>query len=194
MPRRWAEHSDFKQLHRRIAGLKTAEIRLDLIVFRCVEPAYANERDLLTGEGSRRHGGRWNPPGSFATVYAACSDATALAESKAGYFYYGLDPADAMPRTIVAIDVKIATVLDLTDPVIRKCIGLSITRMRRDDWRLLNRRGEESLTRSLGRATYLLGLEGLLAPACDGGRNLIWFPGNLAGSSNASIRNVKKLC
>jgi hypothetical protein len=36
-------------------------------------------------------------------------------------------------------------------------------------------------------------LEGLIAPACDGGNNLVWFPGNLGGASKATIRNIDKL-
>jgi len=40
------------------------------VVYRWSEPTYATKEDLLTGEGSRRFGGRWNPR-SFATVYAA---------------------------------------------------------------------------------------------------------------------------
>ena len=105
------------------------------VVFRCVEPTYATEGDLLTGQGSLKNGGRWNPPSSFATVYAAFSDATALAEAKANHLYYGLDPADALPRAIVAVDVKLAKVLDLTEGLIRKTMGVSATRMRDDDWR-----------------------------------------------------------
>ena len=162
-------------------------------MFRCSEPTYATKDDLLTGEGSRKRGGRWNPPSSFATVYAAFSDAAALAEAKAHFLYYGLDPADALPRTIVAVDVKLAKVLDLTDGMVRKTLGVSATRMRADDWRKLNRHSAESLTQAIGRAGYESGLEGLIVPACDGGRNVVWFPGNLRGTSKATIRNVGKL-
>jgi len=162
------------------------------VVYRCSEPTYATKDDLLTGEGSRRFGGRWNPP-SFATVYAAFTDATALAEAKANHLYYGLDPADALPRTIVAVDVKLAKVLDLTDDTVRKSLGVSATRMRGDDWRKLNRKHDESLTQAIGRAVYTVGMEGLVVPACDGGKNLVCFPENLKDASSVTIRNVDKL-
>lgn len=187
------DHPDFDQLLRRIAALVAHAGSLREVVFRCSEPTYATKDDLLTGEGSRKHGGRWNPPSSFATVYAAFSDATALAESKAHFLYYGLDPVDVLPRMIVAVDVKLANVLDLTDGTVRKTLGVSATRMRGDDWRKLNRRGAESLTQAIGRAGYESGLEGLIVPACDGGRNVAWFLGNLRGMSKATIRNVGKL-
>lgn len=163
------------------------------VVFRCAEPTYATKGDLLTGEGSRINGGRWNPPSSFATVYAAFSDATALAEAKANHLYYGLDPADALPRVIVAANLKLAKVLDLTDGEIRKILAVSTTKMRDDEWRGFNRRGAESLTQAIGRAAYQCALEGLIVPACDGGKNLVLFPGNLRGTSKVVIRNAGKL-
>lgn len=193
MARGICDHPDFDQLLRRVATLVAHASALRDVVFRCSEPTYATKDDLLTGEGSRKHGGRWNPPSSFVTVYAAFSDATALAEAKAHFLYYGLDPADGLPRTLVAVDVKLARVLDLTDGTVRKTLGVSATRMRGDDWRKLNRGGAESLTQAIGRAGYESGLEGLIVPACDGGRNVVWFPGNLRGTSKATIRNVGKL-
>jgi RES domain-containing protein len=193
MARGISDHLDFDQLLRRVATLNAHAGSLREVVFRCSEPSYATKDDLLTGEGSRQHGGRWNPPSSFATVYAAFSDATALAESKAQFLYYGLDPADALPRTIVAVDVKFAKVLDLTDGMVRKTLGVSATRMRSDDWRKLNGRGSESLTQAIGRAGYESDFEALVVPACDGGRNVVWFPGNLRETSKATIRNIGKL-
>lgn len=93
----------------------------------------------------------------------------------------------------MAVDVKLAKVLDLTDGMVRRTLGISATRMRGDNWRKLNRRGTESLTQAIGRSAYESGLEGLIVPACDGGKNVVWFPGNLRASSKATIRNVGKL-
>jgi RES domain-containing protein len=193
MSHRVNAHPDFAQLFRRIAALMTHAVSLERVVFRCSDPMYAIEHDLLTGEGSRQFGGRWNPPSSFATVYAAYSDETALAEAKANHLYYGLDPADALPRTIVAVDARLSKVIDLTDGTARRLLGVSATRMRGDDWRKLNRSGAESLTQAIGRAGYESGAEGLIVPACDGGKNLVWFPGNLLSTSKAVIRNADKL-
>jgi RES domain-containing protein len=193
MARDVSDHPDFDQHLRRMTAIVARASPLLDVVFRCAEPTYATEGDLLTGEGSRKNGGRWNPPSSFATVYTAFSDTTALAEAKANHLYYGLDPADALPRVIVAVNLKLAKVLDLTNGMIRKSLAVSATKMRDDDWRALNRRGVESLTQAIGRAAYQSSLEGLIVPACDGGMNLVWFPGNLRGASKATIRNASKL-
>jgi RES domain-containing protein len=51
------------------------------IAYRAVGTECANNRDLLSGEGTKRFGGRWTPPGSFATVHASLGVTTAVAES-----------------------------------------------------------------------------------------------------------------
>lgn len=193
MTRSVSDHPDFDQLLRRVSAFVPRADLLCQVVFRCNEPVYATKEDLLTGEGSRRYGGRWNPPLSFATVYAAFTDVTALAEARVNHLYYGLNLADALPRTLVAVDVKFSKILDLTDGRVRKALVVSATRMRSDDWRKLNRCGAESLTQTIGRAAYESGLEGLIVPACDGSKNAVWFPGNLRGGSKVKIRNSDAL-
>ena len=66
----------------RLAKLATESKPFDSVVYRSSTPQYAKETDLLTGEGSRRFGGRWNPIGT-AVVYAALTPETAMAESLA---------------------------------------------------------------------------------------------------------------
>jgi len=45
---------------------------------------------------------------------------------------------------MVAVAVRLAAVLDLTEGAVRRSLGVSATRMRNDDWRAKNRRGVES--------------------------------------------------
>ncbi|MDZ7282984.1 RES family NAD+ phosphorylase [Sphingomonas sanguinis] len=63
------------------------------------------QRDPLSGEGARRHGGRWNPPGQ-AALYLGTDHATAIAE-----FYQGL----AKPGTLAPYRLEATAVADLTD-------------------------------------------------------------------------------
>jgi hypothetical protein len=65
--------------------------------------------------------------------------------------------------------------------------------MARDDWRKQNDAGEESLAQAIGRAAFEVGLEGIIARACDGGQNLVWFRNNLDVKSKIAIRNQRKL-
>ena len=50
-------------------------------VYRAVGTEYANKRDLLSGEGTKRFGSRWTAPGSFTAVHASLDAKTAVAES-----------------------------------------------------------------------------------------------------------------
>jgi len=187
------EHFKASRLAKNIAMVRSNALLWCGVVFRAAEPIYANTRDLLTGVGSRLHGGRWNPPGKFAAVYASLTVATAIEEAMSHFRYYHLDANNALPRTIVAIDVRLKLVLDLTDGSIRQFLKVAERRMVGDDWRKTNQSGSESLTQTMGRAAYVTGLEGILVRACDGGTNLIWFPGNLAATSSTAIRNAGKL-
>jgi RES domain-containing protein len=187
-------HPDFDRLRASIEKLLARAGPFRGTVYRSSEPGYANAGDLLTGAGSQMHGGRWNPPASFATIYVARTVPTAIAESEAQARYYGWDVADTWPRMVVAIDVELQNVLDLTDGSIRQSLRVSEQRMTEDDWRKLNDDfGEESLTQAIGRAAFDAGLEGIIVRACDGGQNLVWFRQNLGSRSTTVIRNRGRL-
>lgn len=73
--------------------------------FRVVPPKWAH--DPLSGEGARRHGGRFNPPGQSA-FYSALDPHTAYAEYTQNLF--------DRPGLFCAFDVSSARVLDLRLP------------------------------------------------------------------------------
>src|SRR4051794_3303894 len=108
-----------EQLQARLARIASLAGPFEGVVYRSSTPEYATEADLLTGEGSRRTGGRWNPKG-VAVVYASLTPETAMAETLAHNRYYGIPIEDAMPRTFLAIAAKMATVLDLRDGKVRQ--------------------------------------------------------------------------
>lgn len=160
------------------------------VAYRSASPAYAGSRDLLSGEGVRRHGGRWNPPGLFAAVYASLSPETALAEALAQFRHYGIPEADALPRVIAALEVRLAALSDLTAGGARRSLRVSRRRMRSDPWRRAQGEGRESLTQSIGRAAFEAGLEALLVPSAadPSGTNLVVFPARLHPGSRLSVR------
>ncbi len=164
-----------------------------MIVYRSATPRYARENDLLTGEGSRKKGGRWNPKG-IAAVYASLSMPTALAEALSHIRYYRLPEHKALPRTFVAIQIRLKSALDLTDGRIRQRLRVSQDRMLGEDWRKEMRRGRDSLSQSIGRAVYEAGFEGLLvsSAADPDGQNLVWFPDNLGIRSEVEVMPERK--
>jgi RES domain-containing protein len=188
-------HPDYKKIYaasRRLLG-DAAGFRGTL--YRACDPTYANTRDLLTGEGSRKYGGRWNAPGAFAVVYLAESLEGAVAETLGLVGRYGLDAAARLPLTLVAVDAVLLTVLDLTDARVRRMIGVTVAAMVNCEWRAENRAGREALTQALARAAFELGAGGVIVPSAVKRtlRNIDVFPGNLSGGARLTIRSSDKL-
>ena len=55
------------------------------IVYRSTSVKYAKSADLLSGTGSQKSGGRWNPKESFKTVYSSTMPDTAMDETFANH-------------------------------------------------------------------------------------------------------------
>lgn len=155
------------------------------VAFRSCSPRYARGGDLLSGEGSRRWGGRWNPPGRFAAVYAALDAETALGESLAMVRYYGLPEHRAMPRVFVGLEIRLGVVLDLGDGAVRRRLGVSQQRMVEEDWRAGFGTERLGVTQLVGWAAYAAGFGGMLVPSAAraGGVNIVVFPANLGPGS-----------
>lgn len=157
---------------------------LRLIAYRSTVPKFATELDLITGEGARIHGGRWNPPG-VASVYASNSPETAMAEALATVRYYGLPVQAFAPRCFVSLSFDLERILDLTDGETRRRIGFSLRRITETDWRAEMAAGVAPLTQLVGRAAADSGLDGLLVPSAAkrDGKNVVAFPANFRRSS-----------
>lgn len=82
--------------------------------FRVVPPRWAH--DPLSGEGARRHGGRFNPPGT-AAFYSALDPHTAYAEYTQNLF--------DRPGLLCAFDVDRARVADLSDEAGLPAFGIT---------------------------------------------------------------------
>jgi RES domain-containing protein len=163
-------------------------------VYRSSTPQYAKESDLLSGEGSKRNGGRWNPIG-VAVVYASLTPETAMAETLAHNRYYGIPIEDAMPRTFVAIKVSLHAVLDFRQGSVRQRLQISLERIVTLDWRREILASREPITQTIGRAAAEVGLEGLIVPSSVDwhGHNLLLFPRNLRADSEVRLLNPERL-
>ena len=174
--------------------MTSAPVRFDGVLYRACTPAYANARDLLTGEGASQSGGRWNAPG-FAVVYLAQSFEGAIAETLGVAAHYGFDPATRLPMTLVAVDAHITKALDLTDASVRQALGFTLRQLNNCPWRDENAAGREALPQAVGRAAQTLGFQGILVLSSLKRtlRNLNVFPANLGGTGSLKIRSADKL-
>jgi RES domain-containing protein len=138
----------------------------------------ANEEDLLSGEGSRLWGQRWNPPGLFRTVYLSLDRQTAEEEALAQNRRQGLPDIEALPLVLTGARVSVSRLLDLSLGKVRTILRVSAARMRTEP----HDPGPESVTQAIGRLAYSEGYQGLLVPsaAVPGRRNLVIFPEKLS--------------
>lgn len=132
-------------------------------LFRFAKPRYAAREDRLLGVGAKRFGGRWNPKGLAAT-YGATTRETALAETFGASQSYGLDPSELTPRTLFAFQAQLNRILDLTADHVLQQLKLSTEQLATAPWGSALRDKQESLTQAVGRAAFMVGFEGLLAP------------------------------
>jgi RES domain-containing protein len=161
-------------------------------LFRFQTVEFPSPQDVLSGLGAKQRGGRWNPPG-LAALYGSTTDATALEESKANDRYAGI--VNRSPRLLVAVEARLARVLDFTSATVRRQLGVTLTELRAEDWRKLLESGRESFTQALGRVAFRAGASGLLArsAAVFAGVNGAVFPGNLRKGEGLAVVEGEKL-
>jgi len=160
-------------------------------LFRAVSSKYAGSQDLISGDGSKMYGGRWNAPGSFRTVYGSSCALLATREALAHYRQFNIPEKHAMPLTIKAISVKLSSVVNLTDAIVHQRLGVSLDRLMKDDWRNEKWAHKESLTQAVGHAAKECGVEAIMAPSARSEErqdvNVAIFPDNLRPESKMSV-------
>jgi RES domain-containing protein len=188
-------HPESVRLAKRMQLLLGKAIPWSGEAYRSASPQYANKDDFLTGLGSQKNGGRWNPLNSFATVYLALELETALAETANHFRYYRFPISQALPRVFVGVKLHVQKLIDLTNGTVRQSLRVSRRRMLQEDWRTHQDAGQEAITQTIGRTAWENGAEGLLVPssAKPGGRNLVYFPDNLLPDSTVALINADKL-
>lgn len=188
-------HKDSARLNTHLLRLLPQAIAWSGIGYRSASTKYANSKDITTGMGSMKSGGRWNPLRSFPTVYLSCELDTAFKESFAHLSYFGFEPHMALPRTFAAVQLRLHRILDLTDGNVLKSLRVSRRSLLKQDWRRIQDGGREALSQAIGRLAQELGYEGILAPsaAAQRGTNLVYFPGSLLTTSRVKVLNPAQL-
>lgn len=164
------------------------------VIVRTVAMKYATKNDFFSGVGAAKAGGRWNRVGLEA-VYASLDVTTATHEAFQDFVYRGFPMSALAPRVTAGAKVTLAKVLELTDATVRKSIGFTLRDLVEEDWRALQKAGEESWTQAIGRGCYLAGFDGLIVPSArhNGGRNIVLFPDNIARTGKIEILGEDQL-
>lgn len=187
-------HPDFERLRQRIAQSSQLLRPWQGVAYRVTTLDYPSPKSILLGQGSFLHGGRWNAIGSFRAVYGSAADTVAVAESRATADYANIPLPFVTPRLLVAIDLVLHAVLDLTRASIRERLDLTDTELRAEDWRKVQEEGRESFTQAIGRAVFSNQGEGLLVPSArvPEGINIVYFPQNHRGTSRVRVLDSEK--
>lgn len=160
------------------------------VVYRSAPPKWAAGRDMLTGAGSMKAGGRFNAAGSFPVVYCSATPELAMIESLAFQRRAGLPVERAMPLVFKAISVQVQRLLDLTDTNVLVAFAVTADQLLTDAWWQARLRGEESLTQAVGRAAHANGVQALRvasAHSADHGHNLLLLPDHIAPPSELKV-------
>ena len=160
---------------------RIAPVGFDGEVVRHIAPGYLP----LSGEGARIHGGRWNPPDSFPTLYTALTRETMLDELDRAARRQGLRVADLLPRVEVRYRVRLQRLLDLRDADALASVGLKEADLAADNW---------TACQVVGEAAHQVGVEGILAPsATSDGDVLVVFLDQIALGSTLEVRSTQPL-
>jgi RES domain-containing protein len=156
---------------------------------------YPSPKSILLGQGSFLHGGRWNAIGSFRAVYGSTVDTVAVAESRATAEYAQIPLPFATPRLLVALELALHAVLDLTLGSVRERLGITLEELRAEDWRKVQEKDQESFTQAIGRSAFSCGGEGLRVPSArvPEGVNVVYFPENQRPASRVVVLESEKL-
>lgn len=150
----------------------------DHVWLRIVRPEYTDPFDMSF---ARKQGGRWNPPGSWATLYLNEDIATVHAQVRHMFIGRGIDPDDLdddAPLHLAACTLpRRQRVADAHSADGLRQLNLPPTYP-------VNRRGNpigRAVTQSIGATAHAAGLRGVWCTSAAGiGREAAWFPAESA--------------
>jgi RES domain-containing protein len=182
-------------LEQRIHKALNRTIEFEGTCFRLVSQQFANQRDVISSEGSKKYGGRFNFKGMFGVLYLSCDVHTGTEEATRATQAAEFDVAERLPCTTVGIKIKLSRILDLTNSKVCRAIGIRKSVLIQTDWEQTQKLNVEAITQSIGRFAKEAGFEAILVPSAvwKKGKNLDIFPDNLLPSSQASVVNLDSL-
>ncbi len=131
-------------------------------------------------DAENTRGARWNPPG-VAAIYTSLAREGALAEAEHQIALQPIPPRAR--RTVYALELTLASVLDLTNPVLLESLDVGPAELADDDM---------TACRQLGGASAWLAHDGLLLPSARSpNTNLVIFPANRSRDARFVILNTE---
>ncbi len=161
-----------RRLEAAMAGLQPR--RVEGVWHRFVAELHKDDAD--SDQGALEHGGRYSPRREFGALYLSESPAACRTEMQ------------RRPEVLVRywharIKVRVAKVLDLTDPSTRDKLGILQGDLISDDW---------GFTQDLGRAARRAGFDALVVPSAGGDHhNLVVFKDLLGEGEIAATERVE---
>ena len=130
--------------------------------------------DPRSGDGARLHGGRFNPPGSFPTLYLRETRLCVVSELTRQGHRHVVGVEGSLPRVLYRYELDLYRILDLADADTRTQIGITEDELVADDW---------TLCQQLGSEAHAVGDQGIRAYSATGVDTvLVVFPELLDGS------------
>lgn len=145
----------------------------------------------LSGEGAKKHGGRFNSPG-LAALYTSLDITTAWLEAQQGF------PFKAQPMTLVSYRVDCDAIADLTDPQVLKILRQTEQTLA-CAWEALHWQNQIPPTWTLSERLLQHGFSGIkvrsFAPGCSlNNQNLVlWNWGDSAANTIEVIDDFERL-
>lgn len=191
LPKTLYEHPDSSRLAKAIRTCWPFVSTFVGDAFRATSYEWANKSQFIDGIGSRRYGGRWNPPGSFKVVYLSFTPETAIAEALATNRRGGLPDSEGLPLVVTGVRVELARVLDITSKNVEAAIGLTKEELTIAPY---DQSPIEIPSQAIGRLCRAEGCQGVLVPsaALPGSVNIVVFLGR-ATAGKIQLINPGKL-
>lgn len=182
-------HPDYPAILAAMRSLMSRAKLLEGVWYRCIETTFAGQ--IVSGEGARQHGGRWNAIGSFRTVYLSDSPETALQEYLARARRMKWPDHRSLPMVMAAVELKASRVLDLRDAAVAAAVDVFL-KAERIHWRAVQSR-REAASQAVGRATRDADCHGLLTASQQvrNGTNAALFPDNFGRRDRLSAPKLR---
>jgi RES domain-containing protein len=182
-------HPDYDRMLGAIKLLLPHAVSFKHVCYRCVVTSFAQE--IISGEGARIFGGRWNPLESFPTVYLSDTPETALLEFLARARRMKWPDHKSLPMVMAGVDARVRCLLDLRLPAVEAVIEPFLA-VETVHWRTIQSR-REAASQAIGRAAREAGCQGLMAASQQvrDATNIVLFPDTLDSHDKLSAPKLK---